>query len=99
MADTTKTNSTAAGVEAAAAPETLEPVTYEFLQKAHESKAAEVYDAIARIGGFGAVGADFVGGRPALDLNGLSVTAKDKLNPEKAEDATRRLAEIKKLLK
>lgn len=57
-------------------------VTIEDLKKTHGSRAEEVYNRIANIGGFGSVG-NFHGGKPDLDINGCS---------EKA------LAEIEKIL-
>jgi hypothetical protein len=50
----------------------VKAVTYEGLQKAHGDDAAKVYEQICKIGGFGDVGADFMGGRPPLDISGMS---------------------------
>lgn len=85
-------------LEAEAGAGVLEAITLESLQEKHKNKAVEVYDQIAQIG-FGAVGGDFVEGRPSLDIHGLREAAKDAANPKAAESAKQRLSEIKKLLK
>lgn len=60
-------------------------VTIEDLEKTHGSAANAVYNEICKIGGFGRIGHDFLGGRPALDISGCSPEARaaiDKLlNP------------------
>ncbi len=97
MAEQTKAATDTAAVEAG----DVHVVNFTDLEGTQKDKAVAVYDRIAQIGGFGSLGADFVGGRPALDLTGLHTNAADRSENarERSEDARRRLSEIKKLLK
>jgi hypothetical protein len=49
------------------------------LQKTHGEKAAEVYHAISRIGGFGDFGADFLNGLPVLALESLPAETSEQI--------------------
>lgn len=51
---------------------TKKAVTIEDLKETHGSRADEVYNRIAAVGGFGSVGNEFYGGKPALDINGCA---------------------------
>lgn len=57
------------------AEQEIKVVTFDQLKREHGDDAKKVYDQIAKYGGFGSVGGDFIDGPPALDFTGLP-TAK-----------------------
>lgn len=64
---------------------TKKAVTIEDLKETHGSRAEDVYNQIANIGGFGQVGNGFLGGKPPLDVNGCSPEALAEIEKIRAD--------------